>query len=86
MIKLISDFLTSEVHQKLSEKLSDSQKENDDLKKRVTDLENAALDHARAISALATIQSNILREMKNLMVDNRRTKTIVRPSDDDIIN
>lgn len=89
MIKLIFNALTSDLQQQLSEKLDSAHKENEELKERIKNLEIALLDHAKAISVLATIQGNTLKEVKTLVTDKEkstRRTTVRRPADDDIIN
>lgn len=90
MIKLIFNALTADLQEQISEKLDSAHKENEELRERIKNLEIALLDHAKAISVLATIQSNTLKEVKTLVTDkekSRARRALIRPSDDDdIIN
>jgi hypothetical protein len=90
MIKLILNALTADLQQQISEMLDSAHKENEELKERIKSLELALLDHAKAISVLATIQGNTLKEVKTLVTDKEKSaarRTVIRRSDDDdIIN
>ena len=90
MIKLLVDALTADLQQQISEKLASAHRENEELRERIKNLEIALLDHAKAISVLATIQSNTLKEVKTLVTDKEkssaRRSVARRADDDDIIN
>jgi len=90
MIKLLVDALTADLQQQISEKLDSAHRENEELRERIKNLEIALLDHAKAISVLATIQGNTLKEVKTLVTDKEKSsarRAVVRSSDDDdIIN
>ena len=81
--------LTADLQQQISEKLDSAHKENEELRERIKNLELALLDHAKAISVLATIQGNTLKEVKTLVTDKEKSTTrraVARRPDDDIIN
>jgi hypothetical protein len=89
MIKLFVNALTADLQQQISEKLDSAHKENEELRERIKNLELALLDHAKAISVLATIQGNTLKEVKTLVTDKEKSTTrraVARRPDDDIIN
>jgi len=89
MIKLFVNALTADLQQQISEKLDSAHKENEELRERIKNLELALLDHAKAISVLATIQGSTLKEVKTLVTDKEKSTTrraVARRPDDDIIN
>lgn len=90
MIKLLVNALTADLQKQISEKLDSAQRENEELRERIKNLELALLEHAKAISVLATIQGNTLKEVKTLVTDKEKSRTrgslVRRSDDDDIIN
>jgi len=86
MIRLLTDALTKDLRKQMNDSLESAQRENEDLKERIRLLEGAILDHAKAISVLASIQSNTLRELRVLVSEGSKTKKVTRKPEDDIIN
>ena len=90
MIKLLVNALTADLQKQISEKLDSAQRENEELRERIKNLELALLEHAKAISVLATIQGNTLKEVKTLVTDKEKSRNrsslVRRSDDDDIIN
>ncbi len=82
---MIAEALTQDLRKQISESLESTQKENEELKERIKLLEQEILDHAKAISALASIQSNTLREL-GFLVRERNLRKVTRKPEDDIIN